>query len=43
MREVPDVVEVAVASAYERGCRVETVTTDERLGRLGGIGALLRF
>ncbi len=43
MREVPDVVEVAVASAYERGCEVETVTADERLERLGGIGALLRF
>jgi peptide chain release factor subunit 1 len=43
MREVPDVVEVAVATAYERGCEVETVTADERLERLGGIGALLRF
>jgi len=43
MREVPDVVEVAVAAAYERGCEVETVTADERLERLGGIGALLRF
>lgn len=43
MREVPDVVEVAVASAYERGCEVETVTADERLERLGGVGALLRF
>ncbi|GBC86645.1 hypothetical protein HRbin12_00643 [bacterium HR12] len=43
MREVPDVVEVAVAACYERGCEVETVTTDERLGELGGIGALLRF
>lgn len=43
MREVRDVVEVAVASAYEGGCRVETVTADERLERLGGIGALLRF
>lgn len=43
MRAVPDVVEVAVASAYELGCDVETVTLDDRLERLGGIGALLRF
>lgn len=43
LREVPDVIEVAVAAAYERGCEVETVTADERLERLGGIGALLRF
>lgn len=43
MREVPDVVEVAVAACYERGCEVEAVTADQRLQELGGIGALLRF
>ncbi len=43
MREVPDVVEVAVASCYEQGCRVETLTADPRLDELGGIAALLRF
>lgn len=43
MREVPDIVEVAVAACYERGCEVETVTADGRLEELGGVGALLRF
>jgi peptide chain release factor subunit 1 len=43
MSEIPDVVELAVATAYGQGCRVETVVTDEGLADLGGIGALLRF
>lgn len=43
MRAIPDVVELAVATAYGQGCRVETVVVDEGLTDLGGIGALLRF
>lgn len=43
MREIPDVVELAVATAYGQGCRVETIAGDEGLADLGGIGALLRF
>lgn len=43
MRAIPDVVELAVATAYGQGCRVETVVTDEGLTDVGGIGALLRF
>ncbi|HEU4354468.1 MAG TPA: Vms1/Ankzf1 family peptidyl-tRNA hydrolase [Actinomycetota bacterium] len=43
MRAAPDVVELAVATAYGRGCRVETVVTEAGLVHVGGIGALLRF
>jgi peptide chain release factor subunit 1 len=43
MGAIPDVVEVAVATAYGQGCRVETVMAGEGLADLGGIGALLRF
>ncbi len=43
MDAISDVVDVAVATAYGQGCRVETVTADEGLDALGGIGALLRF
>lgn len=43
LEPVPDVVEVAVAHALRRGCRVETVLNGDGLRRLGGICALLRF
>ena len=42
-REVPDVVEAAVAQALRQGCRVEMVSEDGALAAQGGIGALLRF
>ena len=44
-REVPDVVEAAVAQALRQGCRVETIpdADDGEFASLGGIGALLRF
>jgi peptide chain release factor subunit 1 len=42
LRPVADVVEVAVAQALRRGCRVDTVNGDG-LAQLGGIGALLRY
>jgi peptide chain release factor subunit 1 len=42
-REIPDVVEAAVAQALRRGARVETVTEDGGFESLGGVGALLRF
>lgn len=42
MRELPDVVEAAVAAALRSGSRVETVL-DSELDELGGIGAVLRF
>jgi peptide subunit release factor 1 (eRF1) len=42
-REVPDVVEAAVAQALRQGARVETVAEDGALGVYGGVGALLRF
>jgi peptide chain release factor subunit 1 len=42
VQPVPDVVEAAVAQAFRRGCRVETVN-GAGLAPLGGIGALLRF
>jgi peptide chain release factor subunit 1 len=42
-RQVPDVVEAAVAQALRQGSRVETVNDDGGFRSLGGIGALLRF
>jgi len=42
-REVPDVVEAAVAQALRRGARVETIAEDAAFDSLGGVGALLRF
>src|SRR5207244_7698212 len=44
-REVPDVVEAAVAQALRQGCRVETISEadDGAFSQVGGIGALLRF
>ena len=44
-REVPDVIEAAVAQALRQGCRVETISEadDGAFAQLGGIGALLRF
>jgi peptide chain release factor subunit 1 len=44
-REVPDVVEAAVAQALRQGCRVETIShaDDGAFAKLGGVGALLRF
>ncbi len=42
LRDVPDVVEAAVAAALRTGARVETVT-DDALEPHGGIGAVLRF
>lgn len=43
MTEVSDVVEAAVAQAFRRGCRVETVLWGGSVAALGGIGAVLRF
>lgn len=43
MTEVSDVVEAAVAHAFRRGCRVETVLWGGSVAALGGIGAVLRF
>lgn len=45
MRETADLVEEAVESALRQRCRVEVIPHGPRLelGRLGGIGALLRF
>jgi peptide chain release factor subunit 1 len=44
-REVPDVIEAAVAQALRQGSRVETIpdADDGEFAKLGGIGALLRF
>jgi peptide chain release factor subunit 1 len=42
-QELTDVVEVAVATAYGRGCRVETIAQADGLTELGGVGALLRY
>ena len=42
-KDVPDVVEAAVALALRQGCRVETVAGDGAFAQAGGIGALLRF
>lgn len=39
----PDLVEEAVEMALRQRCRVETVSEDEPLRSLGGIGALLRY
>ena len=43
LEPVPDVVEAAVAQAFQQGCRVETVVERDALASVGGIGALLRF
>ncbi len=42
-QRLADVVEVAVATAYGRGCRVETIAQAEELTDRGGIGAFLRY
>jgi peptide chain release factor subunit 1 len=42
-KDVPDVVEAAVAAALRQRCRVETVSEDGAFAEMGGIGALLRF
>jgi peptide chain release factor subunit 1 len=41
--EVPDLVEEAVELALRHRCRVETVADGETLGRVGSVGALLRY
>jgi peptide chain release factor subunit 1 len=43
LQPVPDVVEAAVAASLRQGCRVEIVSQDGDLHRVGGIGAILRY
>ncbi len=43
MLSVPDIVEEAIESAFQKGCKVEYVFSDSDLKAHGNIGVLLRF